>query len=238
MIIANKMNLIQQPSPPQFHASQIPWAAEMVMTVYSKKDTPYNIVFPHCGGCHSEVLLIKQLLLHGYDFDKIILMDRNIKLVPDVFFPELEQALDCKVTIAESYNSLLESLHKIDGRLMLIGFHALPDRIDITKTEGFLNYVEYILELVRAGVQPECFINFNNIKYFSQYSYMAHLPFWEDSRHWKQHDEGCSVAFLNKWEMLLLASQGQVPKQNVIDNHKLIKKSWWRRNCPRLCWLF
>lgn len=232
------MNLSQQPSPPHFHASEIPWAAEVVMTVYTDKDTPYTIVFPHCGGCHSEILLVKQLLLHGYDFHKVVFMDRDIKLIPDMFFSELEQALHCKVTAVESYNAMLESLRKVDGRLMLLGFHALPDQIKITKTDGFSKYVKYILQLVYNGVQPECFLNFVNVQSFSQYSYMARLPFWEEYRHWKENNAGCCVAFFNKWKLLLLASQGQQPIQPAIDNYKFIKKSWWRRNCPRLCWLF
>lgn len=148
------MSLSQQPLPPHFRASEIPWAAEIVMTLYTDKTTPYTIVFPHCGGCHSEILLVKQLLLHGYDFHQIIFMDRDIRLIPDKFLGELEQALDCKVIAVKSYKSLLESLRKVDGRFMLLGFHALPNQIDITKTEGFSNFVEYILELVHAGLQP------------------------------------------------------------------------------------
>lgn len=55
------------PSLSEFHVKDISWAAEIVTTVYTNKNTPYTIVFTHCGSCYSEVLLVKELLLHNYN---------------------------------------------------------------------------------------------------------------------------------------------------------------------------
>lgn len=77
-------SISKNPLPPCYPATEISWAAEIVQTVYPDKEIPYTVVFPQCGGSQSEMLLVKQLLLHGYDFTEIMLMDRNIRLLPDL----------------------------------------------------------------------------------------------------------------------------------------------------------